>query len=163
MCKMDSAKDGGPNRLQELVRRITLREGDVYGSIAELGKTVAADSSLSARDYRDVITPFLACEQDPDLIGLALKVLCLWWRMAGEFREEILGYMDKRWEGAGDVRQTAVSCAGECLRQTSDREILHALNRIIDTEEREWRQAAFRSVLDAIGRDSQESPYDFKY
>jgi len=163
MCKMDSTKDGGPDRLQELVRRITLREGDVYGSITELGKTVAEDNSLSARDYRDVITPFLAGGQDPGLIGLALKVLCLWWRMAGEFREEILEYMDKRWEGAGDVRRTAVSCAGECLRQTSDRAILHALNRIIDTEEKEWGQAAFRSILDAIGRDLQGSPYDFTY
>jgi hypothetical protein len=114
-----------------------------------------------AFQYRELVERFLECEDDPMLARLALQILCGYWGNTDQYLEEVLRFMRGRpWDQEEDVRQIAISEAGEYLRSNTEPRFLHELIYIFESEdeERSMREGAYFALARAVGRDWKDLP-----
>jgi hypothetical protein len=111
--------------------------------------------------YRELVERFLECEEDPMLARLAPQILCGYWGNTDQYREEVLRFMrGVPWDEDEDVRQIAISEAGEYLRSNAEPRFLHELISIFESEdeERSMREGAYFALARAMGRDWKDLP-----
>jgi hypothetical protein len=114
-----------------------------------------------ATRHRTLVERFLECREDPMLARAALSVLCDDWNYANEYLGQIRRFLrGVEWDDEEDVRLMAISRGGEYLRSYDDREILTELLRIANDRSQNpvVRQAAYRALGRAMGRDWRELP-----
>ena len=112
------------------------------------------------RRYEHLVMSFVGSE-DPRLVRAMLKVLCEEWGMAEESPGLFVGFIHAQpWDEQGQVRLLALRLAGEYLREGSDRDLLELLLGVFrdPEEERSAREAAYRALARAVGRDHDELP-----
>lgn len=117
--------------------------------------------SAYATKYRSLIESFLLSSQDPTLARLALDILCDDWKLAAEYRGQILLFMrGVPWDKEEDVRLMALSKAGQYLRSHSAPELLHELLHVfVNQHERQLiREVAYCALARAIGRNWDQIP-----
>jgi len=81
--------------------------------------------------------------------------------MAEESPGLFVGFIHAQpWDEQGQVRLLALRLAGEYLREGSDRDLLELLLGVFrdPEEERSAREAAYRALARAVGRDHDELP-----
>ena len=114
-----------------------------------------------AFQYRELVERFLDCEDDPMLARLALQILCGYWGNTAQYLEEVLRFMrGVPWDQEEDVRQIAVSEAGEYLRSNTEPRFLRELISIFESEdeERSMHEGAYFALARAVGRDWKDLP-----
>ncbi len=107
------------------------------------------------------VEPYLESPSDPMLARLALEVLCVHWRLANEYRDHIVRFLQGiGWYNEEDVRQIAVYAAGEMLAHAQDRELLALLVRLAETDDRDTlvRDDALFALARAAGYPWQALP-----
>lgn len=129
-------------------------EMDLYPLLLAIGRS-------NAVRYRKLVETFLHCESEPMLASLALQILCDFWGDTERYIENIKQYVrGVPWDEEQDVRQIAVSTAGEYLRQHDDRELLEQLLTVFENTEEEQliRENAYCALARAAGKDWSELP-----
>ena len=119
-----------------------------------------------ATAYRRLVEQFLECRDEPMLARLALKILCDYWAGTAQYIPEILGFLRGfDWDEESDIRQIAISIAGEYLRANPEPEFLWELIHIFETEENEQtiREDAYIALARAMGRDWNQLPSSAKH
>ena len=114
-----------------------------------------------AFQYRELVEWFLDCEDDPMLARLALQILCGYWGNTAQYLEEVLRFMrGVPWNQEENVRQIAVSEAGEYLRSNTEPRFLRELISIFESEdeERSMHEGAYFALARAVGRDWKDLP-----
>ena len=118
---------------------------DTYQLLYVLGRT-------DSRKHERLIASFLDFEQDAQVAALALSILCSQWGLGERYREHLHGFLlGEDWDFIDEVKQAAISSAGEYLRSTSDCSILGTLFAIAtsapgDLNERFAVEALARSL-----------------
>lgn len=159
MALLAKAKDGtlAPEELQHAVRMVEVRDasdGDLYTALHIVG--IAGNSSMV-----DFVIPYLDAAHDPMLARLALQVLCRYWGLAERFIDRIRDFMlGVEWDEANDVRQVAISLAGQYLR---DGNVAGELTEILvqiasDPTDDILREDATRALAMAMGDDLNSIP-----
>jgi hypothetical protein len=107
------------------------------------------------------VEPFLDWPGDPMVAMLALEILTTYWGLAHEYRDTIIQLMKGvPWDVDNDVREVAISGAGEALRQQRDVELLQNLIDIAEDirEPSAIRGQAIAGLARAEGMSWQEIP-----
>ena len=135
-----------------------LRSGDLsldrYTLLLALGRSMA-------KRHRSVVESFLAAESAPMLARLARPILC-------KFGSETAGYLPwierslagLDWDCDDDVRQMAISIAGEYLLDARQPVLLQRLLLVVDdpSEDESMRKDAYLSVARAMGTRWDDLP-----
>jgi hypothetical protein len=110
--------------------------------------------------YRATIEGFLACE-DASLARLALQILCDFWGDVPRYIHAVDKFIDgSPFDVDGELRQAAVSIAGEYLRHNEDPAIARKIASLYDDarEDVVVRGGAYTAMLRAIGWDWGQIP-----
>lgn len=118
--------------------------GDRYTLLHIIGLSMATP-------YEDLVSSYLNSADDAMMARLGLQILCSFWGKTPEY----LGYVWKflrgvDWDDEDDVRQIAISIAGEHVRKTWDEELFR---KLLDIATNEGDVPAIRlSAIDALAR-----------
>jgi len=107
------------------------------------------------------VEPFLDWPDDPMVAMLALEILTTYWGLSDQYRDTIIKLMKGvKWDVENDVREVAITAAGEALRQQRDRELLQHLIDIArdENESSSIRGQAIASLGRAEGMSWQDLP-----
>jgi hypothetical protein len=101
------------------------------------------------------VEPFLDWPGDPMVAMLALEILTTWGLFRG-YRDRIIELMQGvPWDVENDVRQVAITAAGEALRQQKD---VPLLQRLIDIAEDKRESSSIRGqAIASLGRAEGKS------
>jgi len=108
-----------PSELEEVARAIASpNPGDLYQLLHILGRA-------GSPAYKAQVEKFLHCPDDPQRSALVLKILCRWWGLFDQYRNDVMAFLrGVDWDDWGYVRLQALSLAGEHLREHQDNEML---------------------------------------
>ena len=96
-----------------------------------------------ARSYEDLVASFVECREDPMVARLALQTLCTFWGLTGRYRDTVARFLKGvEWDYLGDVRQVAITAAGEFLAENQDCDFLDQLLRLSDSVNEEEVEGA---------------------
>ncbi len=114
-----------------------------------------------AIQHRSLVEKYLQCHEDPMLARLALQILCRYWGLTASYiggLEQFVRRVD--WDEGEDVRMMAIGCAGTFLAENRLPRLLSLLLKIYrdDREEQTIREAAYRAVGEAAGKQFDELP-----
>lgn len=150
------AKDGNvaAGELREVASILEARRGgsETYRLLYVLGRSYAYE-------YEALVAGFLDYCQDPMVARLALQILCAFWDRAACYRESLARFLDGvGWDEDGDVRQIAISAAGEVLASGRDRGLLAQLLRLSDPAHADAleRRIATEAIARALGLTHQQ-------
>jgi hypothetical protein len=155
---LDKAKDGqlSASELDQVVAAIKDPKvvGDRYTLLNIIGHS--ADTS-----YEDLVASYLDCADDPMLARLALQILCSFWGKTPAYLDYVRRFMrGVNWDAEDDVRQIAISIAGEYVRKTWDEDLFQELLDIATNETNlPWiRQFAIEALARAMGDEWADIP-----
>jgi hypothetical protein len=114
-----------------------------------------------SRDFgqRQKLESLLHCELDPYLSAIALRVLCQDWGLATEYNQLLKKFIiGVPWDDTNELRDAALSAAGDSLYDKEDPRLLQEIVRVYDnaSTDDELRGFAFRSIWLAAKRDLRE-------
>lgn len=111
------------------------------------------------KELAGAVEPFLNARMDPMLARIALQILCDYWGLYREYRNDIIRFLDGvPWDKEDDVRQIAIAVAGGSLRHGSDPELL---KRLIDfAEDARNRELLREDAVSSLGRALGMSPQE---
>lgn len=130
------------------------RQADPYTLLHILGKA-------EAKSYLGLVEQYLQFKEDPMLVRLALQILCNYWGYCSRYIGEVTKFVQGvPWDPDEEIRQSAISIAGECLRVNQDAKLLHELIQIYenDGESQTIREGAYLALARAVGRNWNELP-----
>lgn len=105
---------------------------------------------MRARKYEDLIAGFISYPSDAQVAALALSNLCVQWGLAGRYRDRIIEAIDGiGWDDFGELKQSAISAAGEYLTSTSDSLLL---KKLIDIAMLYETDLSGRFAIEALAR-----------
>jgi hypothetical protein len=113
------------------------------------------------RSRRALVEKYLHWPQDPMLARLALQIVCGYWGDIERYLDQVLEFVKGvDWDDENDVRQVAISNAGEYLRTQSHTELLQRLLDIVrdGNESPTIRADAYFALSRAVGRDWKDLP-----
>ena len=147
---VDRAKQGLVRR-QELAEvaaslRATEDEEQAYGLLYVLGRS-------SATEYEELVAGFLR-SGDAELTKLALQTLCTFWGLTESYVDDVRTFLDGvEWDPLGDVRQIAISAAGDYLRTHTDTGMFARLLELAypDNTDEVERRIALEALATALG------------
>jgi hypothetical protein len=156
---LEQAKWGypDPRAVAELAR--CLESGDLPAGQRYTALHIVARAG--GPKYEALVARYLESPDQPMLARLALMALCEWMELAGKYKAELLRFMRwVSWDVGDDVRQIALSLAGNVVGQTGDAELLAALLEIAaDTAELPiTRDNAVRALAVALGEETESMP-----
>lgn len=128
--------------------------GDAYTLLHILGH--AGNPS-----HRGIVERFLGHRDDPMVARLALEILCSYWNLTDEYLPQLMTFLrGVDWDHAGEVRQMAISVAGEYLRSRHHPEMLNTLLEIFESADEDVtsREDAYFALARAVGRDWEQLP-----
>ncbi len=130
------------------------RPGERHEQLVALGRD-------STRRYRDLVEHFAQRECDPILAALALQILCTVWGDTSRYLCVVERYVaGVPWDADDEVRSTALTIAGEYLRDEQEPALLGRLVAIVD-DEREHelvRTDAYVALARAMGQAWDDLP-----
>jgi hypothetical protein len=110
--------------------------------------------------HEQVVASFLDYANDPMVVRLALQTLCTFWGETARYLNDVCRFAaGVEWDYFGDVRQVALSAAGEYLRIQQNCELFRIVydacinSSIGDVEER----VALEALARALGRPLADS------
>ena len=127
---------------------------DRYTLLLSLGRAMA-------RQHSKVVESYLNEEHDPMLARLALQILCKFWSGTVHYLPIVERALDGlAWDEEDDVRQMALSIAGEYLREAEYPRFLEQLLDAVEdeTEDDVIRKDAYLSLARAMGVEWDELP-----
>ena len=130
------------------------RPGERHEQLVALGKD-------STRRYRDLVEHFAQRERDPTLAALALQILCSMWGDTGRYLRVVEQYVaGVPWDADDEVRSTALTIAGEYLRDAQEPTLLGRLVGIVDDEDEHElvRTDAYVALARAMGQEWDDLP-----
>jgi hypothetical protein len=155
---LDTAKNGrlSAHELDQVVAAIKDPDvaGDRYTLLHIIGRSM--DSS-----YENLVASYLDYREDPMLARLALQILGSYWGKIPQYMDYVRRFLrGVDWDTDGDVRQIAISIAGEFLRKTWNEGLFHDLLDIAINEANfpEMRRFAIEALARAMGDDWDEIP-----
>lgn len=157
LLKAATARDLTPAEIDSVVR--ALRAGP--GQLQETYRLILILGRANAVEHASLVYSYASECADPMLARVALQVLCSFWQMTGAHLPLVKRFLARDpCDPEEDVRQMAISVAGEYLRQHEDSELLRALIHIVESEdEDEVRRAdAYLSLARAMGREWEDLP-----
>ncbi len=110
---------------------------------------------------RALVESFLDRPDDPMLSRLALQILCDFWGLTEDYLSRVKSFVTGvPWDEEEDVRQVAISIAGEYLNEKYDPELFEALLLIVDepAEDELMREVAVAALARALGDSFQSLP-----
>ena len=129
-------------------------ETDKFEIIWALGK-------VRAVKYAHLIEQFLE-GPDPELAGLALRVLCTDWGMTSRYTDVVLQLMrGVDWDIDETCQRPAISIAGAYLKDTFHLEFLRELIRIFEDETDDVRTYAYYALCEATGYELNRLPFTY--
>lgn len=152
-----------PDEIDYVAQQLLESNDDLYDLIYILGRAEAVQ-------YRNLIEPFLDHPEDPMISKIALKSLCTYWDLTGEYLDELKMFINGvDWDDFDDVRLSAIGIAGEYLRSTSNPELLHILINLFENlgtstllknaENPELvRSCAYYAIARAMGKEYNQIP-----
>ncbi|MFC0842747.1 hypothetical protein ACFH04_03205 [Streptomyces noboritoensis] len=156
---LDKAKsgklDGRDFRMaMDAVTEGRVESGDLYTALHVVGLA-------GSRAHAEAVGKYLHVPADPMLSRLALQILCDYWGMTSEFLPELRAFVaGVEWDVDGDVRDMAVSVAGNHLREAEGPSELARMIMAIAEDESEFsltRESALRALARSLG-DSLVDP-----
>jgi len=109
-------------------------------------------SNRYSDQYEELVASFLEYPPDPWASRIALQILCNRWGLADKYVETIRQFLAGiPWDNDGDVRDVAISEAGEYLREHDDEDLLRRLWDI--AHGRGPRMAVTEEWIEAFGAE----------
>jgi hypothetical protein len=138
--------------VQEIKATTPDDDADLYTLIHILGKA-------DATEHKQLLEGFLDYPSDPMISSIALAALCNYWGYANEYLDQIKMFIKgAEWDPDNDVRLIAISCAGQYLKEASDKELLQQLLALYENAEEDelCREAAYEAIALAMGQTWDE-------
>ena len=154
-------------RLLEKSRSGILSEGEVAQALDNLNRRVSAERytllhalGLQPRtDRLEGVVSALLADHDEDVVGLSLRILCVYWRRGTAFTDQLVRIL--RAESTSDDLKLAVLHASKAvLRSEAVPHLLAEVLRVFESEAQLHllREAAYLVLGEASGRPWQELP-----
>lgn len=147
---VDQAKQGLVSRQQlaevAALLRSTVDETRTYRLLYVLSRS-------RATEHEELVAGFLR-SGEPELARLALQTLCTFWGLAESYMDELRAFLDGvDWDSWGDVRQIAISAAGDHLRTHTDTAMFARLLELAypDNTDEVERRVALEALATALG------------
>jgi len=156
--------------LLERAKAGTISDEDVEAVASELRANPRARHAYTmlhivgrafATRHRDLVESYLEAEWDPMLARLALQIVCNFWGETSRYLGRVFSALQGlSWDREDDVKQIAISIAGEYLRKHKNRELLKTVFGIFNdaSEDMTIREAAYLALGRACGREWSELP-----
>jgi hypothetical protein len=128
--------------------------GDRYTLIYIIGRALATSQE-------ELVAIYLNCPEDPMLARIALQTLCSFWGKTPRYLAYVRRFMcGVDWDTEDDVRQIAISIAGEYVRKTWDDGLFQELLDIATNEDSfPWiRQFAIQALARTMGDEWPDIP-----
>lgn len=128
------------------------RTHNVYTVLHALGKAVMGLQQPVRESDIELVSSFLSPGRDPEVAGLALRVLCHMWGLGARFEAEMVGFScGVDWDNEySDLAAAAVGCLGAHIRESGRHQLLKVLVERLERVEAD--DLARSGTLDAIGR-----------
>jgi hypothetical protein len=158
--------------LDDLVRRanegaVTSKESDRVAAIlsADEGgnhtyRLLYVIGESGALPHEQLVASFLEYRKDPFVARLALEILCSFWHLTDRYVDQVERFLKGvEWDDEGDVRQIAITSAGEFLRDRRHSELLKALLALgsPQNEDALERRIAVEAIARALGEPLGET------
>lgn len=145
------AKEGrvASAEVAEVVKILTARRGgaDTYDLLYVIGRSgVVSEEAL--------VAGFLEYREDPMVARLALQTLCTFWGQTQRYLGEVERFLDGvEWDVMGDVREVAISAAGDHLGEHRHCGLLTRLLALADPASASAveRRIAVEALAHAVG------------
>ena len=142
--------------LEAAANQLRAREGnsDPYTLLLALGRS-------GDRRIRDIVERYLVDPSDPMLTRLALQVACRYWGEVDRYVSHVERFLaGVTGDEENDVRQMAVSIAGDYLQCNENKRLLSLLLQMVQDEALSefQRSAAYIALAHAMGKSRQELP-----
>lgn len=143
------AKEGSISKPQIDLVATSLNAGmkgsDAYKALYVLGRS-------DAFQYEGLVARHLYNSADPMLSRLALQILCTFWGRTAKYVEHVRRFVDgEPWDSMGDVRQVAITAAGEWLSLNVDCRMLSSLISLAQSTD-ELEDVERRLAVEALAR-----------
>jgi hypothetical protein len=158
--------------LDDLVRRakegtVTSKEIDRVGAILSAGRggddtyrLLYVIGESGALSYEQLVASFLEYRKNPFVARLALEILCNFWHLTDRYVDQVERFLKRvEWDHQGDVRQIAITSAGEFLRARRHCELLKGLLALGSprNEDALERRIAVEAIARALGEPLGET------
>jgi hypothetical protein len=158
--------------LDDLVRRakegtVTRKEIDWVGAILSAGRggddtyrLLYVIGESGALSYEQLVASFLEYRKNPFVARLALEILCNFWHLTDRYVDQVERFLKRvEWDHQGDVRQIAITSAGEFLRARRHCELLKGLLALGSprNEDALERRIAVEAIARALGEPLGET------
>jgi hypothetical protein len=117
--------------------------------------------AAGATEHEPLVARFLDSPEDPMLARIALQTLISRWGKGQVYRDRMESFVrGVEWDADSDVRNVAISAAGEFLREREDRGLLRLLIDIFTSpsEAELVRQSAYFALGRASGKSWEQLP-----
>jgi hypothetical protein len=108
---------------EQVIASLKLGHGgvDTYHLLYIVGRSFQAHEE-------ELVASYLECSEDPMLARLALQILCDQWNKTEKYLNEVRRFAaGVVWDSQDDVRQVAISIAGEYLRAHDEAQLFELL------------------------------------
>ena len=141
--------------IDHIVAVLTARQGgeQTYDLLYVISRSCAVEKE-------PLVSGFLDHEDDPMVARLALQTLCSFWGLTDRYLEELQTFLaGVSWDVMGDVREVAISAAGDYLRDHQHPELLSKLLLIADpaNEAAVERRIAVEALAQAMGESTEQA------
>lgn len=109
-----------------------------------------------AKQYEDLISSYLEYKDDPMLVALSLRILCLYWNLADKYIDVLNKHISGLdWDTDNHVQLMSISIAGEYIHHGGkNQEVLRAiLSQYRVSHEKIVRETSYSALCRAIGLD----------
>lgn len=126
---------------------------DLYGLLYVIART-------NARRHEGLVARCLENRDEPMVARLALQTLCTFWGVTSQYLDDLRRFLvGVEWDAFGDLRQVAITAAGEYLAEGKDCSLLSELLNLSRPENDEAleRRIATEALARAIGQPLRET------
>lgn len=128
-------------------------ESDVYELLYVLTRS-------GVRSYEGIVARFLDYRSDPMVARLALQSLCTFWGLTERYIDTVREFLrGVDWDVFGEVRQVAITAAGEFLSEHRRDDLLRELLRLSGVENSDTieRRIAVEALARSLGEPLAET------
>jgi hypothetical protein len=91
---------------------------------------------VGAREHEDLAARFIHYAPAPQVAALAINFLCVHWKLFHRYRPQVIEALRGiEWDLLDEVKQAAISAAGEYLGSTCDPPLLEEVMNIAESHE----------------------------
>jgi hypothetical protein len=116
---------------------------------------------MGAREYEELLAGYMRYSEDPQVAALALSVLCVQWERCHLYRDRLLDALaGVPWDQFDELKQAAISAAGEYLRSANDLAVFQLLLETAEVHEVSLEgKFAIEALARALGEPRSDATY----